>query len=486
MKNIYITVIVILSAITSIKAQNITMELIDPQPFLQGSDTGDMEFGDLDGDGDMDLIITGSGNMSDGTVHTARTTLYLNDGTGNFVAVTDNTIENIRLSKIGLGDIDDDTDLDLLISGFTHGGTPLTKLYTNNGTGEFTEIADSSFQDIDNGYFNFGDLDNDGDLDIIFSGGHNGINDVVKYSNDGTGNFSLDSTIGVTNVSGVLDLSDLDGDNDLDLLVSGEDTSGNISTRLYLNNGTGNFSMVPDAGFNNISFGDIATGDTDLDGDLDVVITGGNEEGQIVTELYINEGDNSFNQLTEAPFLGLGFDGETSLNDFDNDGDLDLFAIGSANGGLPNIFSHIYENLGNNIFILSSEFTGGYLSTHAAADVDGDNLLDVVIGGTTTASPVRVSFMYKNVSEVLGVNSPYLDQNVSLYPNPSNGTFTLKFRQAYQSDLQIYNFIGQLVSRRILYPKKANTIQLDLPNGVYLALIDTGEKRITKKIIIQN
>lgn len=465
-------------------AQTIQMELADPQPFLQGSDTGDMEFADLDGDGDKDLVITGSGNMSDGTSHSALTTLYFNDGAGNFSAVTDHGIENIRLSKIAIADIDSDTDLDLLISGFTHGGIALTKLYTNNGSGSFTEVTGSPFESITSGYFNFGDLDGDNDLDLVFSGGHTGINDVVKYLNDGTGSFSLDTTTGITNIQGVLDLSDFDMDNDLDLLICGQDSSGNTLTRLYINDGNGDFTMIPDPGFNNIDFGDISTGDTDGDGDLDVVIAGTGSSG-FVTEFYRNNGDNSFTWVPDVPFLGLGADGETSMNDFDNDGDLDVFVIGSANGGLPNIYSHIYENLGDSNFTLSSEFIGGYLSTHAAADVNGDDLLDVVIGGTTTGSPVRGSFLFKNVSSVLGVNELNPGLSLSIYPNPSNGLIHVDLQTGTMAQLAIYSITGQLVYSTNLI-SSINTLQLPLSNGIYLALIERGSQRFSQKLVIQN
>lgn len=486
MKNISLLTVLILSVTLNLAGQNITMELMDPQPFLQGSDLGDMEFADLDSDGDMDLVITGSGNMSDGTAHSAKTTLYFNDGSGNFSEITDHNIENIRVSKIGLADIDNDSDLDLLISGSTHGGIALTKLYTNNGSGVFTEVSDTPFESLTNGYFNFGDLDNDGDFDIVFSGGHNGINDVVKYNNDGAGNFSLDSSIGVTNIQGVLDLSDFDGDDDLDLLVCGVNTSGNTTTRLYLNNGSGNFSLLPESGIADAKFGDIATGDTDGDGDLDVVITGDNSDGQIITELYVNNGSGNFTLEMDTPFLALGVDGETSFNDFDNDGDLDLFVIGSAQGGLPNIFSHIYENEGSNNFILSAEFVGGYLSTHAIADVDGDNLLDVVIGGTTTGSPVRGSFMFKNVSEVLSVESEEVLENLEVYPNPSNGIINIHHDTEVPVQLSIYSVSGQLVGNQTILPEQHTNINLDLPNGIYLATIKKGSQTSSKRLIIQN
>ena len=475
----------LLGATPNLISQTIQMELAAPQPFLQGTDTGDMEFADLDGDGDMDLIATGSGNMSDGSTHGALTTLYFNDGAGNFTAVNDHGIENIRVSKIALANIDTDEDLDLLISGFTSGGFALTKLYTNDGSGNFTEVTGSPFESLENGYFNFGDIDGDNDQDIVFSGGHSGIEDVVKYINDGNGNFSLDTTMGVTGISGVLDLSDYDNDEDLDLIICGQDSSGNIVTRLYNNDGNGDFTLFADAGLNGVEFGDIAAADTDGDEDLDLVICGSSAAGDFVTEFYRNNGDSTFTQLTDVPFLGLGANGETSFNDFDNDGDVDVFVIGSANGGLPNIYSHIYENLGDNSFVLSDEFVGGYLSTHAVADVDGDSLLDVVIGGTTTGTPVRGSFLYKNVSAVLNTNETALNASVSIYPNPSRGQFNVSLTAIPNAQLALYNIAGQLIFKKTLI-LDTNKLDLNLSNGVYLVVIKIDNQQLTRKLVIRN
>ena len=463
-------------------AQSIEMELLNPQPFLQGSDTGDMEFADLDGDGDMDLIITGSGNMSDGNAHGALTTLYFNDGAGNFNAVNNHGIENIRVSKIALADIDADDDLDLMISGSTNGGTPFTKLYSNDGGGNFTEVVNTIFESLEGGYFNFGDIDGDTDQDIIYSG--NDIFDVVAFINDGTGNYSLSSNIGVTNIGGVLELFDADGDNDLDILIMGVDQDDEVVTDLYENDGAGGYTIVNNAGFNPLSFGDIAIGDTDGDGDNDVFIMGWRGSADIESEFYTSNGDGTFTLVEDVPFIDLGVGGETSFNDFDNDGDLDVFIIGAAEGGLPNIYSHIYENLGSNNFILSDEFTGAYLSTHAVADIDGDALLDVVIGGTTTGNPVRGSFMYKNIS-TLGINDETISTNVSMYPNPSNGNLNIDILDLNQVSFELYNTIGQRILSKSL-GLGLNNLQLSLSNGIYLAKIDSQGKSYIQKLVIHN
>ena len=483
MKKNQITTLLLLITFTFTYAQNINMELLDPQPFLQGSDTGDMEFADLDGDGDMDLVSTGSGNMSDGTTHSALTTLNFNDGVGNFTAVSNHGIENIRASKIALADIDGDDDLDLLISGQTHGGSELTKLYANDGNGNFNEIVNPEIENLERGYFNFGDIDGDSDQDIVYSGSD--LLDIIAFINDGSGNYSLDGNIGITGITGVLDLFDADGDDDLDLLIMGIDQNDLDSTRLYINNGTGDFTIASGAGFNPLSLGDIATGDTDGDGDLDVLITGLFEGANVQSAFYTNNGDGTFTLMEDDPFMDLGFDGETSFNDFDNDGDLDVFIIGSAEGGLPNIFSHIYENQGSNNFILSDEFTGAYLSTHAVADIDGDALLDVVIGGTTTGNPVRGSFMYKNTS-LLNTNDETFRTNISFYPNPSDDIINISSNKVQLLKIELYNMTGSLIFKTDL---NSDIYSLNIANyqsGIYLLRVfGQNNDTINTKIVIK-
>jgi hypothetical protein len=164
---------------------------------------------------------------------------------------------------------------------------------------------------------------------------------------------------------------------------------------------------------------------------------------------------------------------------------VDVFVIGSANGGLPNIYSHIYENLGDNNFVLSDEFVGGYLSTHAVADVDGDSLLDVVIGGTTTGTPVRGSFLYKNVSAVLNTNETALNASVSIYPNPSRGQFNVSLTAIPNAQLALYNIAGQLIFKKTLI-LDTNKLDLNLSNGVYLVVIKNDNQQLTRKLVIRN
>ncbi|MBK6950579.1 MAG: VCBS repeat-containing protein [Crocinitomicaceae bacterium] len=76
---------------------------------------GASEFSDVDGDGDIDLIISGSTSYV-GPLNTI-TRLYLNDGVGNFILDNSATFTGVRLGTVDFIDVDGDSDDDLLITG---------------------------------------------------------------------------------------------------------------------------------------------------------------------------------------------------------------------------------------------------------------------------------------------------------------------------------------------------------------------------------
>ena len=370
----------------------INLELISPQPTLQDSDVGAMTMADIDNDGDLDLMLTGK-NVPGPTL----STLYTNDGNGNFTEVSGTPFINVHGGAVGFEDVDGDGFLDLLITGRTHGGALSTNLYINDTAGNFTLMAGTPFEDSDSGDLAFGDVDNDGDQDVLITGLTN-VNSLTGhstlYENDGTGVFSeVTGTPFVDLHLSSVEFIDIENDNDIDVILAGFDDNDVASTTLYVNDGAGNYSLVPNTPFSNFGKGDITIADSDNDGDEDILISG-TDDTEYIAKLYENDGAGSFSVVSGTPFPGTA-NGETDFGDFDNDGDVDVLMTGVGNGG---IISNIYINEGSNNFALEDILIGAYTSSTAIGDVDGDGDLDAFIGGTTFTQPLRATRAYINVT----------------------------------------------------------------------------------------
>ena len=73
-------------------------------------------------------------------------------------------------SSTVFADVDGDTDKDVLISGYNKDMGPITKLYTNDGSGKIAENLDTKFIGVFNSSNAFADIDGDGDLDVLITG----------------------------------------------------------------------------------------------------------------------------------------------------------------------------------------------------------------------------------------------------------------------------------------------------------------------------
>ena len=231
---------------------------------------GDAEFGDVDGDGDLDLVMVdwGAGNAS--TNSGGPTRLYLNDGVGHFTIATmpDQLIEFSW--DVSLVDIDNDWDLDLLVS--SKGSTSFA--FLNDGAGHFTLAPNVLPHHANNYSLEPMDVDGDGFIDLTtINDGTGGRNTLLINKGDGT--FADETSTRMTGTANPATddnaavFLDADNDGDADLLVaslSGPD-------RLLLNDGSGHFTLSPMAATPNDTPGSlgIAVGDLDGDGRLDIV-----------------------------------------------------------------------------------------------------------------------------------------------------------------------------------------------------------------------
>ena len=334
--------------------------LANPQPNLVDVWAGTFASGDVDGDGDVDLFMSG-------ITPARQAKLYLNDGIGNFSELASPMPPSSGGQSI-LKDLDGDGDLDLFFAGNGSAGA-FTRVYINNGAGTFAQLTNNALPIITQGA-EFSDVDNDGDQDIIISFGS--VADV--YLNNGSAVFSPRGSSAFTPVTGVVRFIDVENDGDADVIISGRDASNVASTKLYRNDSFGNFTPDANALFAAVRGEDIDIADTDGDGDLDVVLNGNTRNF-----LYINNGLGVFAEVTTNLQQTNG--GENEFADLDNDGDQDLLIVGTQAGGLPNIFNIVYENTGNNTFVQREILGGEYIAACVIADFTGDGRKDIIISG---------------------------------------------------------------------------------------------------------
>ena len=129
---------------------------------------------------------------------------------------------------------------------------------------------------------------------------------------------------------GSIAFSDVDGDNDDDVLITGINSLAQRIAKLYTNNGSGSFTEVTGTPFEGVSIGSIAFSDVDGDNDQDVLITGGNSLGQRIAKLYSNNGSGSFTEVTGMPFDGVQY-GSIAFSDINGDNGQDILITGFNN-----------------------------------------------------------------------------------------------------------------------------------------------------------
>jgi alpha-tubulin suppressor-like RCC1 family protein len=305
---------------------------------LQASRPLELASGDFDEDGDLDLAV---GCYGSGVV-----ALLTNDGAGAF-AVYAHLPAGIADFGIGAGadvpviaDFNDDTHLDLAVQNVSNDANcsnDTVTVYLGDGTGSFGGRAEYGVG-CSPEYLAMGDLDRDGDEDLVVSNHVSG--SLSLLFGDGLGGFPARSDIPVNGSPNGIAVGDLNGDSNPDI-VSGNYSSQTIS--IYLGDGTGAFPAAEQtdypasARFSQPS--DPYLADLDADGDLDIVFTL-HVAGTV--GVYLNTGNGTFETVLE--FEVLGFPVGLSVADFDEDGRLDL-AVASPPGA-PGTYVCILRQIG--------------------------------------------------------------------------------------------------------------------------------------------
>lgn len=470
-KSISFLLLLIVFSASSAVAQDITFEVPAIHPEIQGALFGDLDFADVDGDGDQDLFVSG---RVEGWMSVDSTHLYLNDGVGGFTEMLGTPFPHVQSSQNAFADVDNDGDLDLMLTGLGDFPAVHADLFINDGSGVFSLQEDSPFEPAVDAEILFSDVDGDGDLDLFLAGTDTDNEALaVLYLNNGQGLYA-ESSAEFTEVAFTSSaFLDIDGDGDQDLLRLLSTDEGEVA-ELYLNDGSGVFSPTT-TNITGRTSGALCTGDIDADGDVDVLVTGA-FEGASSTELYLNDGSGEMVSFSENDIFAQLSVGQNSFNDFDNDGDLDILIVGTGDGGVGSEFginSWVYENLGENNYILSDSLVGGYFAELDVADLNADGFLDFVVSGATFGQPnFKTWILLNNGDMTIGLNE--LESiSVDFFPNPTKDIVHFTAEENIES-VSLHAMLGQqLLSERVQGPIASLDLSGQAP-GSYVAIIRTA------------
>ncbi|KAA3633037.1 MAG: VCBS repeat-containing protein, partial [Bacteroidetes bacterium] len=311
-------------------------QLIPPLVQVTGQ-TKQILWVDYDNDGDKDLFVA---------CFECPNRLFLNEGAGGFTDITMDAglpVEDSPTYSVVFGDVNNDGWLDLYVSSYTLDTDP-GRLYRNNGNNTFTDITGASNIMDDNSLslsVVFFDYNNDGLQDLHIANDKD-YQENKLFENTGDGIF-VDVSV-AANVNITIDamnggIGDYDNNGYLDIYVTNE-FPGNA---LLKNNGDGTFTDVASSAgveFNQISWGgNFFDGDNDLD--LDLYVSGSYTDAEFTSVLYVNEnnGNNFLSQFLEGDTLSSF---ANAIGDFNLDGLLDI-AVSN---------SDYFESTGDNFFHL--------------------------------------------------------------------------------------------------------------------------------------
>ncbi len=392
----------------------------------------DVELADIDGDGDLDLHVSNTSN-----VFFQGNKWWVNAGGGFYADETStrwvglgahpSSVPPSQVLSDGsfiawsgdsdFGDLDNDGDLDLVHSSYggAYGGQMPSRIFLNDGDGFFSEFNPSGFQLTVNQLAN-------GDPGLWCDG--------VQQHNttDGTGAFCDVATAALD-----LDVGDVDGDFDLDVLLGDRHTF----PRMFANRLDAS-GLAPAAGGGALGFRDVTgpvfpdgyafgtghyeqeLGDMDRDGDLDVLGVNWQSQTFAFNEITLeNDGAGLLSGATALAGSGSD-DDEGDFLDYDNDGDLDVYVANFS--GPDRLYRNDWTPGGS--FSFTEVDLPPVSDVHwdaDAADTDADGDYDVL----TASGFGQPNHFLRNVTEIADTHAPYLpavetigDQTAAAAPVP--------------------------------------------------------------------
>lgn len=323
---------------------------------------------DLNGDGRTDVVLEGFTNT------TLIVMLAQPDGT---LLASEITSGNVQATSIGVGDLDEDGSLDILVGSAGWDGFAF---YRGLGGGAFLWPPSSYLRSGANSSAaaSIEDLDKDGHLDLITA--DRNANVITLVSGNGGGTFKTAVNLSTDAQPVRLALADFNGDGREDILtlcsggVSGPDFLTNTSIDLLLSTAPGQQDRFWSY---SAPFGPmvLAVADMNGDGKADLITSGENQNGRAGgVAVYLADGTGGFPAHQFSPGGGTKF----AVGDLNGDGHPDVVAV-----AMNNVPEYVLVQLGNgdgSLSLQGSFALPGFRSV-ALVDLDGDGKLDLVAGG---------------------------------------------------------------------------------------------------------
>jgi hypothetical protein len=388
-------------------------------PYQISNTTGefvtDMEIQDLNKDGLLDIISSVSGRLE----------IYKNIDGQKFDLVYNKTIDG-EAGALELSDINGSGNLDILISN-TRGEFPISKI-VNNGNFDFQEIAplyaygSTSYKAYD---FKCGDMDNDGDEDIVV--GAKDFSEIHWLKNDGFGNFEYQfiiSSIACDNIA----IGDIDEDGDIDIVTSSSYSYDSKDLNWLKGNPEGFSSPIK---IDSQSLKSITLGDINNDGYLDLVGTS--------YEYY-----RPYNEKT---------------------------------------FFYLFENnsFSNQVIIEYLDQTQSLTRNLALGDLNNDNKLDIA-SSYYFIDTVKY-FLNTSILSVEDIDSKEV-KSFKIYPNPAS-EFIYWDKGLNINEVSVFNLTGKLVYHNddTFYLDKLSLQSID--KGLYIVMAKSDLSKYVSKLVVK-
>ncbi|GAB5521202.1 MAG: hypothetical protein RhofKO_34530 [Rhodothermales bacterium] len=434
---------------------------------------------DMDGDGDLDVLSAALDRRS--------FVWYPNtDGQGTFGAprfIADNTISP-RLMHAA--DLDGDGDLDVLTSAGTFQFAVFAEVrwYRNtDGQGTFESVQEVYDDDAEVGHITTGDVDGDGDLDVLLAGSFT--NELVWFENtDGLGSFGPKQELGVGGFPAFIGVTDVDQDGDADVVAVGahqgailwfEQTEPGVF-------GTRQIANTEITGADNLS-GQLA--DVNGDGIMDMVTgaQGGNEVAWF-------PGTGTASAFGAKQSIGIATEVLDDINSTDLDGDGDLDVLTASRDGMLSWYVNT-DGAGTfsmaRLLISTPNRPPNFVRT---ADLDQDGDQDVL----TASASGQLVLWYANDGVGVHVESPH-DHPAQftverVYPNPFTQRLnvTIQAAQSGPVHVDVYDMLGRHVTQLAngIRPEGAHEVvwqSSGIPAGMYILRILANGQRYSLPVV---